>query len=115
MEMARSMLKDKNLSDDFWVEAVPCVVHILNRSPMKSVKDRFPQEAWSGKKHFVSHPRIFGCVAYVLSLAEIRRKLDDKSEKCIFISYSEQSKAYRLCNLVSKKMITSRDFIFKEE
>lgn len=42
MEMARSMLKAKNLSNVFWVEVVACVVYILNRSPTKSVKDRIP-------------------------------------------------------------------------
>lgn len=113
--MASSMLKAKNLSNDFWAEIVACALYILNRSPMKSVKDKIPQEAWSGKKHFVSHLRIFGYVAYVLVPAEIRRKLADKSEKYIFIGYSEQSKAFRLYNPVSKKMITSRDVIFKEE
>ena len=41
--------------------------------------------------------------------------MDDKSEKCIFIGYSENSKAYRLYNPISKKMITSRNVIFKEE
>lgn len=56
---------------------------------MKNVKDGIPQEAWSGKKIFVYYLRIFGCVAYVLFPIEIRRKLDDKSEKCIFIGYSE--------------------------
>ena len=66
------------------------------------MKDRVPQEAWSGMKHYVSHFRIFGCVAYALVLAELRRKLDDKSEKCIFIGYSEDSKAYTLYNLISK-------------
>lgn len=41
--------------------------------------------------------------------------MDDKSEKCIFIGCSEQSKACKLYNTVSKKMITSRNAIFKEE
>ena len=66
-------------------------------------------------KHSVSHFIIFGCVAYSWVLVELRRKLDDKSETCIFIGHSEDSKAYRLYNPISKKMITSRDLIFKEK
>ena len=115
MEMARSMLKAKNLSNDFWAEAIACAAYILNRSPTKSVKNTIPQEAWNGKKHNVSHLRVFGCVAYSLVPAELRRKLDDKSEKCIFIGYSEESKAYRLYNPISKKLIISRDVRFEEE
>ena len=88
MEMTRSMLKAKNLSNEFWAEAIACVVYILNRIPTTSMKDRIPQEAWSGMKHYVSHFRIFGCVSSTLVLAELRRKLDDKSVKCILIGYS---------------------------
>ncbi|XP_074342697.1 uncharacterized protein LOC141680342 [Apium graveolens] len=44
----------------------------------------------------------------------IRSKLDDKSEKCIFIGYSERSKAYKLYNPVTKKVVISRDVRFDE-
>jgi len=43
-----------------------------------------------------------------------RRKLDDKGEKCIFLGVSEQSKAYKLYNPITKKIIISRDVIFDE-
>ena len=43
-----------------------------------------------------------------------RRKIDEKSAKCIFIEYSTQSKAYKLYNPVSGKMIISKDVIFDE-
>eukprot|EP01018_Ginkgo_biloba_P024376 Gb_03317 [translate_table: standard] len=49
MEMARSMLKSKNLRNDYWA------VYILNRSPTKSVKNITPKEAWSGHKPSVTH------------------------------------------------------------
>ena len=42
MNMARSMLKAKHLSNDFWGEAVSCSIYILNRSATKSVKDKVP-------------------------------------------------------------------------
>jgi hypothetical protein len=38
MEIARSMMKAKNLSGYFWGEAVTTVVYLLNRSPTRSVK-----------------------------------------------------------------------------
>jgi len=41
--------------------------------------------------------------------------LDDKSEKCIFTSYSEQSKAYKLYNPINEKTIINRDVVFKEQ
>ncbi|KAA0038299.1 integrase [Cucumis melo var. makuwa] len=35
MEMARSMLKAKNLQNEFWGDVVECTVYILNRAPKK--------------------------------------------------------------------------------
>ena len=59
MNMARSMMKEKHLSNEYWGDDVTCSVYILNRIPMKSVKDRVPQQAWSGKCSSISHLRIF--------------------------------------------------------
>jgi len=42
------------------------------------------------------------------------QKFDKKSEKYIFISYSPESKAYKLCNPFSGKITISRDMIFQE-
>jgi transposase InsO family protein len=39
MNMDRSLLKEKHLSNEFWGEAIACFVYILNRSPTKSVKN----------------------------------------------------------------------------
>jgi hypothetical protein len=33
VEMARSMLKDKEMPNDFWAKAVNTAVYILNRCP----------------------------------------------------------------------------------
>ena len=95
MNMARSMLKEKHLPNEYWGEALACSIYILNRSPTKSVKNKVPQEAWSGRSCSVAHLRIFGCVAYAHVPKELRKKLDDKSEKYIFLGYSNQSKAYK--------------------
>jgi hypothetical protein len=115
MEMERSMLKGKNISNEYWAEAVACTVYILNRNLTKIVKDMIPQQAWSGNHYSVSRFKLFGCIAYAHVPKQIRSKLDDKSEKCIFIGYDEQSKAYSLFNPITKKFIVSRDVVFKEE
>jgi hypothetical protein len=115
MEMERRMLKGKNLSNEYLAKDVACVVYILNRSPTKIERDMIPQQAWSDKHHSVSHSKVFGCIAYAHVPKQTRSKLDDKSEKCIFIGYDEQSKAYKLFNPITKKVIVSRDVVFKEE
>ena len=44
-----------------------------------------------------------------------RKKLDDCGEKCIFIGYNEESKAYKLYNPLTNKVVVSRDVIFSED
>lgn len=74
-----------------------------------------PEEDWSGSKPSVEHFRVFGCLAYVHVPDSKRIKLDDKSMKCILLGVSEESKAYRLFDPVSKKIVISRDVIFEED
>ena len=42
-------------------------------------------------------------------------KLDNKGEKCIFPSVSDKSKAYKLFNPSTMKIIISRDVVFDEK
>lgn len=85
LNMARSILKNKKMPKEFWAEAVACAVYLINRCPTKGLKDRTPLEAWSGKKPDVSHLRIFGSIAYKHVPEQERSKLDDRSEKFVFI------------------------------
>ncbi|WOG95118.1 hypothetical protein DCAR_0314420 [Daucus carota subsp. sativus] len=114
LDMARSMVKAKHLPRTFWAEAVLCAVYLLNRCPTKSVRNKTPNEAWSGSKPSVGHLRIFGCIAYAHVPEQKRKKLDDKGDKCIFTGYDKRSKAYRLYNPLTKKLIISRDVEFDE-
>jgi hypothetical protein len=114
MNVARTLLKEKSLSNRFWDEEIACSVYLLNRYPTTKVKLKVPQEAWSGTKLNVTHIRTFGCIAYTHIPSELRKKLDDRSEKCIFTRYSETSKAYRIYNPITKKPILSRDVKFME-
>ena len=105
--MVRSLLIRSCIPKSFWLEAVNWSIHILNRSPTLAVKNMTPEEAWSGRKPTVDHFRIFGCVAYAHIPNQKRKKLDDKGEKCIFLGVSDQSKAYKLYNPNTKKILIS--------
>jgi hypothetical protein len=108
------MIASKSIPKSFWAEAVNSANYVLNRSLAASINDVIPEEAWSSTKPSVKHFRIFGCIAYVHVPDAQRKKLDVKSIKCVFLGVSEESKAYRLYNPVTKKIIISRDVIFVE-
>jgi hypothetical protein len=65
-------------------------------------------------KPSLQHLRVFGCDAYIHVLKENRSKLDKKDEKCIFIDYKDGVKGYNLWNLETKKIVYSRDVVFRE-
>ena len=46
---------------------------------------------------------------------QMLRKLDDKSEKYVFIGYDSSSNGYKLYNPSNGKVISSRDVVFEEK
>ena len=57
---------------------------------------------------------MFGCEAWAHIPDEKRKALQHKSEKCIFVGYSEDVKGYRLLRSQSHDIIIRRDVKFDE-
>ena len=83
--MARSMFQSNNLSNDSWDETIAYSIYILNVSPTTNVKNKGPQEAWSGTKTNVSHFIIFGYIAHAHVRGELRKNLDNMSENVFLL------------------------------
>ena len=61
-----------------------------------------------------SHLKVFGSVAYAHVPDQRRMKLEDKSKRYVFIGYDEKTKGYKLLDLISKKVMVSRDVQINE-
>jgi hypothetical protein len=72
------MMKGKNLSNAFWVEAINTAVYLKNRSPTRCLDNVTPFEALYGSKPAVNNLKVFGCKAFAHIPKENRRKLDTK-------------------------------------
>ena len=83
------MLSGTGLGQSFWAEAVETACYLVNRSPSSALEDKTPHEVWTGKKPSLSHLRVFVCDGYVHVPNGKRTKLDNKSERCIFIGYKD--------------------------
>ena len=114
VEMVRSMLADSRLPKSFWAEALATAVYVRNRCPTVAVERLTPFESLNGVKPKVGHLKVFGCAAYPHIPKDERKKLDDKTHKCIFLGYSDNRKGYRLYDLNHSKVIHSRDIKFNE-
>ncbi|KAG8374604.1 hypothetical protein BUALT_Bualt10G0012700 [Buddleja alternifolia] len=71
--------------------------------------------AWNGFKTIVSHLWVFGSLAYAHVVEEKRTKLDEKSERYVFVGYDQSYKGYKLDNPSNGKIVISRDVEFDEE
>ncbi|KAI0503926.1 hypothetical protein KFK09_014872 [Dendrobium nobile] len=80
----------------------------------KRTPSQTPFEIWSGHKPIVDHLRVFGNISFVHVPDQKRRKLDKKYKKCVFVGYSESSKAYKLYDPITKKVVVNRDVRFEE-
>nr|GEU97809.1 retrovirus-related Pol polyprotein from transposon TNT 1-94 [Tanacetum cinerariifolium] len=85
------------------------------KCPSKSLDNKTLQEAWNGLKPTVSHLRVFRSIAYDHVSSQRRLKLDDRSDKHVFVGYDKQLKGYKLYNPVTRKVVVSRDMEFDEE
>ena len=110
--MVSSMISEKKIPKSFWSEAVNWTVHVLNRRPTLAVKNKTPEEAWSGVKPSIEHFRVFGCISHVHVPNSKRTKLDDKSLSCVLLGVSEESRLY---DPTSQRIIISRDVVFEED
>jgi hypothetical protein len=93
-EAAKAMMFDQDLPNSLWAEATSTTVYIQNRCPHAILKEKTPEEVFSGIKPKVGHLRIFGCPVYIHVPKEKRTKMEPSRKKGVFVGYSENSKAY---------------------
>ena len=74
-----------------------------------------PKRVWTRKDVSYKHLRMFSCRAYVHIPKDERSKLDNKAKEYIFLGFGHEEFGYRLCDLVARKFITSRDVVFLED
>ncbi|XP_073016618.1 uncharacterized protein [Primulina eburnea] len=111
-EMARVMLNSKCISKHFWAEALNTACHISNRVYLRSGSTMTSYEIIMGKKPNLKYFHVFGCVCYVLNDRDKLAKFDSKSDKCLFLGYATNSRAYRMFNLRTRTIMESINVVF---
>lgn len=113
-EMARTMLKEIKMPLEYWVEAITTTVYNLNLSPMKALKLWTPLKALTGTRPSVEYFKVFGCLVYVFVDPQQRTKFNSKSQAGIFIGYCDCSNAYKIIDLITKRIHVCKNIQFFE-
>jgi len=102
------------LPDSWWEFAFATATHVYNRTPIKCLKWKTPQEIFTGEKPKISHLCVFGCGAYVYLPNEVHtNKLTLCSELMIFIGYEDNSYRF-ICHTQGNVIFRSTQAIFDE-
>ena len=82
--------------------------YLINYTPTLKLYGKSPYEILFSKPPSYSHLRVFGYLCYA------NDKFAPRSTTCIFIGYPMRKKGYKVCDMESHKIFTSRDIIFYE-
>ncbi|CAL8134942.1 unnamed protein product [Prunus armeniaca] len=96
LDMACVLLKSAKLADHFWAEAISSACYTSNRVFFRPHTKSTPYEIWKGKKPNVKHLRTFGSKCYIYKDMDYLGKFDARSDVGIFLSYSMNSRAYKV-------------------
>jgi hypothetical protein len=121
LEGVSSMLLDASLPFEYWGLAAQCFIYLKNRSPHHALFRSTPYTEWHQKLPDLTNVRIFGSSCFVYIPHETRKKqglgnkLLPKSEKMIFVGYSDKYKAWKCINPTTKVITFSSNVVFRNE
>ena len=113
-EMARAMLYNKNVARNLWGEVVNTACHTVNRVYFRPGTKKTPYELGKRRKLNMKYFRIFGSTCLILKDKENVGKFDSRSDERIFLEYSSTSKAYRVYNKRTKKVMETVNVVINE-
>nr|GFA86223.1 putative ribonuclease H-like domain-containing protein [Tanacetum cinerariifolium] len=104
IEATRTMLAYSLLPTIFWTEVVATACYVLNRVLVTKPHDKTPYELLTRDKPSISYLKPFGCHVTILNTSDPLGKFDKKVDEGYIVGYSISNKAYRVYNLVSRKI-----------
>ena len=114
LKTSRALLFHSGLPMKYWGECVLIATYLIKRFSSKVLKGLSPFYLLFGRETSYEHLRIFGSLCYASTLKAGRDKFQARAVPCIFLGYPFSQKAYKLLNLETHQIFTSRDVIFHE-
>ncbi|XP_004309938.1 PREDICTED: uncharacterized protein LOC101308341 [Fragaria vesca subsp. vesca] len=107
VELSKVMLAASGLNHSFWEEVVNNACYTLNRVILRPGTTMTPYEIWRGRKPNIAHLKVFGSPCFIYRDREYLTKFDAKSDKGVFLGYAGNSRAYRVYNKRTCKIMES--------
>jgi hypothetical protein len=109
-EGVRCILREADLPDFFWGEALAYVVFLKNRIPGKNQKVS-PFELVFGRTPSFKNIQQFGSEVFYLNTYK-KKKLEPRARKGLFLGYTQDDFIFRIWDLEKQTIFRSRDVFF---
>jgi hypothetical protein len=114
IEMARTMLNEYKISDQFWADAINTACHAINRLYLHKLLKKTSYELLIGNKVNVSYFWVFRSKCYILQKRSKSSKFAPKTYEGVLLGYDSNSRAYRVFNVTTGCVETMCDAVFDE-
>ena len=113
-EMAKAMLHNKDVARNLWGKVVNTTCHTVNKVYFRPGTKKTLYELCKERNPNVKYFKIFGSTCFILKDRENVGKFDSRSDEGIFLGYSSTSKAYRVYNKRTKKVMETINVVIDE-
>lgn len=114
LETARALLFQSGLPVFYWGNCVLSATYLINRFPSSVLSGKSPHEVLFKSPPSYTHLRAFCCLCYITTPKPLRDKFKPRAAANVFLGYPFGKKSYKVLNLETKKINTSRDVVFHE-
>ncbi|UYV65505.1 hypothetical protein LAZ67_3004542, partial [Cordylochernes scorpioides] len=115
LDLVRSTISGSGLPKASWAELTYTAAYVRNRVLNNHNGESTPYELWTGNKPSLKHLRAIGCQVFVHIPRQVRKsKLERRAVKGNLVGYALRGRGYRVWIPEMKKVVESRDCVFKE-
>ncbi|KAL1213808.1 Retrovirus-related Pol polyprotein from transposon TNT 1-94 [Cardamine amara subsp. amara] len=87
LNVVRSLRFQADLPLKFWGNCVLTACYLINRTSSTVLSGKTPHELLFDQSPSYTHIRIFGCLCYAHKGTLVRKKLDERASRCVFLGY----------------------------
>lgn len=114
VETGLTLLSTASIPKEYWTFAFTTAVYLINRLPTPVLSLQSPFHKLFGVTPNYEKLKVFGCLCFPWLRPYTNHKLQDRSQRCVFLGYSTTQSAYYCFHKPSGRIYTSRHVQFDE-
>jgi transposase InsO family protein len=114
IEMARTMLNEYKILDQFWAKTINTVCHATNHLYLHKLLKKTSYELIISNKPNVSYFRVFESKCYILKKRSKSSKFAPRTYEGLLLGYDSNSRAYCIFNVTTSCFESTCDTVFDE-